>query len=91
MPTHDNIVSQERRRGWSLSRTTNRDDQRDAATRKIFEKPGFAADVARHLGVTHQSVSQWNRVPARHVIEVARMLKMRPEEIRPDVFGRRRK
>ena len=88
-----NVVahSSKRRRGWKLMRTTNRDDQRDHVMRKIFEEPGFAAEVARALEVTHQNVSGWNRVPAHHVIEVAELLGMTPEEIRPDIFGKKPK
>jgi len=74
-----------------MARTTNRDDQRDEVMRKIFAKPGFAADVARALDVTHQNVSSWNRVPAHHVISVGKLLRMKPEKIRPDIFGSKRK
>jgi DNA-binding transcriptional regulator YdaS (Cro superfamily) len=52
----------------------------------IFAKPGFAADVARHLGVTHQNVSAWKRVPAHHVQKLAPLIEMTPEQIRPDIF-----
>jgi hypothetical protein len=83
-----NVVPHKPKRG---EKTTVRDVQRDAVMKMIFAKPGFAADVARHLGMTHQNVSQWNRVPAHHVIEIAGMLGMTPEQIRPDVFGRRRR
>ena len=71
--------------------STTRDVQRDPVMKMIFSRPGFAADVARALDVTHQNVSGWNRVPAHHVLDVAGMLNLKPEQVRPDIFGRRRK
>jgi len=67
-------------------RTKARDAKRDAVMRLIFSQPGFAMVVAKQLGVTHQNVSQWNRVPPHHVLAVADLLDMNPEQIRPDIF-----
>lgn len=68
-----------------------RDAKRDHVMRFIFSKPGFAAVIARHLKVTHQNVANWNKVPAHHVMAVASLIEMTPEQIRPDIFGGRRK
>jgi len=86
-----NFVAHKRKRGETMTRAGNRDDQRDAVMKMVFAKPGFAAEVARHLGVTHQNVSAWKKVPPHHVVELAAMLDMTPEQIRPDIFGRRRR
>lgn len=64
-----------------------RDAQRDPVMKLIFSKPGFASVIARHLNVTHQNVAAWNRVPPHHVLAVAPLVKMTPEQIRPDIFG----
>jgi hypothetical protein len=72
-------------------RTKSRAAKRDAVMRLIFSKPGFAMVVAKQLGVTHQNVSQWNRVPPHHVVEVASLLDMSPEQVRPDIFKRGRR
>jgi hypothetical protein len=69
-------------------RTKARDAKRDAVMRLIFSQPGFAMVVAKQLGVTHQNVSQWNRVPPHHVQTVAELLDMSPEQVRPDIFKR---
>jgi len=58
--------------------------------KRVFAKPGFAAVIARHLKLTHQNVSAWNKVPAKHVHDIAPLLGMTPEQIRPDVFRRRK-
>lgn len=81
------FVSHKRIRGEKMARSDARDDQRDEVMRLIFSRPGFAADVARTLGVTHQNVSAWNKVPPHHVLKVAAMLEMTPAQIRPDIFG----
>jgi hypothetical protein len=53
----------------------------------IFSKPGMASVIARHLNCTHANVAAWNRVPPHHVMAVAPLVEMTPEEIRPDIFG----
>jgi DNA-binding transcriptional regulator YdaS (Cro superfamily) len=75
-------------RGPVLRRSSlKRDSQRDHVMKLIFSKPGFASVIAAHLGVTHQNVSAWNKVPPHHVMKVAPLIEMTPEEIRPDIFG----
>jgi hypothetical protein len=87
--SHDEVLEDmvARRR----ERTKARDAKRDAVMRLIFSKPGFAMVVAKQLGLTHQSVSQWNRVPPHHATEVASLLDMSPEQVRPDIFKRGRR
>jgi len=82
-------LSAARLRGEILMRrpSPTRDAQRDEIMKMIFSKTGFASEIARQLGVTPQNVAAWNRVPAHHVKEVARLIKMSPSQIRPDVFG----
>jgi len=70
---------------------TSRDIQRDAIMKMIFDRPGFAMVIAKHIGTTHQNVSSWKRVPPHHVLEVASLLNMTPEQVRPDVFGKRKR
>lgn len=45
--------------------------------------------LANALGITPGAVSQWTQVPAERVGEVARITKLRPEVIRPDIFAKR--
>ena len=79
-------------RGKIMRRSSpRRDAQRDHVMRMIFSKPGFASVIARHLKVTHQNVAAWNKVPPHHVMDLAPLIEMAPEQIRPDIFGVRRK
>ncbi len=57
--------------------------QKNAKTRTW---PWTQAQLARVLGVTAQAVSQWPKVPAEHVQTIASELKMKPTDIRPDIF-----
>jgi hypothetical protein len=70
-----------------MRRESPRDAKRDRVMKLIFSEPGFATVVARHLNVTHQNVSAWNRVPPHHVMKLAPLINKTPEEIRPDIFG----
>lgn len=85
-----NSVSPRRRPTWA-ERSKRRNDARDAVMRMVFAKRGLAIEIADRLGLTPQGVSSWKRVPAHHAMEVARILDMTPEQIRPDIFKPRRK
>ena len=60
--------------------------ERDHVMRRIYGERGLASIVAREVGITPRAVQQWKRVPPEHVMALAPLLKMRPEEIRPDIF-----
>ena len=89
MSTPINFVA--RKRGETKNRSKNRDVERDVVMRKVFAEPGFAMRIAEHLGLTHQNISAWKRVPPHHVMKVAPLLELTPEEIRPDNFGDKRR
>jgi hypothetical protein len=79
-------------RGEIMRRSSpRRDAERDPIMRMIFSKPGFASVIARHLGVTPQNVASWNSVPPHHVRKIAPLIEMKPQQIRPDIFGSGRK
>lgn len=58
---------------------------------KIFSEPGFPAAVAKHLKISPQNITGWKRVPAHHVLDLEVLLGMTAEEIRPDVFARKKR
>jgi len=59
--------------------------RRDAVMRRAVAE-GLARAIASEVGLTYQAVQQWKRVPAKHVMPLVSLLKLSPEEIRPDVF-----
>ncbi|WP_428980140.1 YdaS family helix-turn-helix protein [Brucella anthropi] len=48
------------------------------------------ADLARKIGVTRGAVSQWERVPAERIAEVAHITGLPMSTIRPDLFEQSR-
>ena len=87
-----NVVARRFMRGEIMRRSSpRRDAERDEIMRLIFSKPGFARVIAKHLDVSPQRVSAWNRVPAQFVLDVAPLLEKTPEQVRPDVFGKRKR
>ena len=61
-------------------------DHRDPVMRRVYLERGLSIRIAEKLGITHQAVQKWKKVPPEHVMTLAPLLKMTPEQIRPDVF-----
>ena len=61
----------------------------DPTMRLIRERRGMAARIAEACGIARGSVAEWQRVPAGRVLIVAKLLKISPKKIRPDIFGRK--
>ncbi len=47
---------------------------------------GANKSIAEACGISTAAVSQWNRVPRRHVEAVARVTGIDPQQLRPDMF-----
>jgi hypothetical protein len=62
----------------------------DKAIAKIRSVHGRPSRVAKACGVDRRAVQQWKRVPGHHVLTVAPMIGLSPEEIRPDIFKAKR-
>jgi AmiR/NasT family two-component response regulator len=60
--------------------------QEDEAIRRMRARRGLASRVARACGITRMAVYQWRRVPSARVQIVAMVLKMKPKDVRPDIF-----
>jgi len=66
-------------------------DHRDPVMRRIYLQRGLALQIAEKLGISYQAVQKWKRVPPEHVMTLAPILKMTPEQIRPDIFKPRKR
>jgi pyruvate kinase len=66
--------------------TTTKD--RDKAVTKIRSKRGLSVRVAEACGIERAAVYQWKKVPIERVYDVAPVIDMTPEQIRPDIFKR---
>jgi DNA-binding transcriptional regulator YdaS (Cro superfamily) len=58
----------------------------DLICQQILETRGLPSRIAVACGITRQSVYQWRKVPADRVHVVAKIMKLSPKKIRPDVF-----
>lgn len=58
---------------------------RDPSLETILSQRGAVTRIAQGLGISTAAVSQWRRVPDDRVVEVARILALAPEEVRPDL------
>ena len=59
---------------------------RDAGLQRAIALKSMAA-IAAALGVSHQAVKQWPRVPQDRVFQVSRFTGLAPEILRPDLAG----
>lgn len=49
---------------------------------------GGVAALARHLNISSQAISQWDKIPAERVPEVARVTGLPKHLLRPDLYER---
>lgn len=52
----------------------------------IRERKGFAADLGGKLGITASAVWMWRKVPPKHAIRVAKIMKMPVRKVCPEIF-----
>jgi DNA-binding transcriptional regulator YdaS (Cro superfamily) len=58
----------------------------DRALKRVLKKAGGPSRVAEHLGIVASAVTQWTRVPARHVPRLEALTGIPGREIRPDLY-----
>lgn len=59
----------------------------DKALREAIAAAGGARALSRALGIAHQAISKWERVPPLRVLEVERLTGISRHQLRPDIFG----
>lgn len=64
-------------------------DTLDKVMAYIRNTRGMSVRVAEACGIERAAVYQWTQVPIERVHQVAKVIKMTPEKIRPDIFKRR--
>jgi len=67
-------------------RKKSRTDGMDDVVRSIRETRGLSVQIAKACGIERAAVYQWRRVPPHWVNEVAKITKLSPKKIRPDIF-----
>jgi len=59
----------------------------DDAVRRAIERAGGIVALSRGLGISHNAIYSWRRVPPERVLEVERITGISRHELRPDIFG----
>lgn len=60
----------------------------DKALQQAIEAAGGTVALADKLGLTHQAVSRWDKVPPLRVLEVEAVTGVSRYDLRPDVYGK---
>src|SRR5664279_5545148 len=60
---------------------------RDPGLNEAIRAAGGVSELARQLGISQPSVSNWNRVPAERVAAVETLTGVNRMVLRPDLFG----
>lgn len=61
---------------------------RDFGLEEAIRAAGGVSELARRIGISQPSVSNWERVPAERVIAVEAVTRVGREVLRPDLYGR---
>jgi DNA-binding transcriptional regulator YdaS (Cro superfamily) len=62
--------------------------ERDEGLRRAIEAAGGVRALARALGIAHESLIQWKRVPADRILKVEAVTGVPRETLRPDLYRR---
>ncbi|WOH84512.1 Cro/CI family transcriptional regulator [Bradyrhizobium sp. BEA-2-5] len=60
---------------------------RDAGLERAIDAAGGVAELARKIGISQPSVSNWSKVPAQRVIAVEAATGISRDNLRPDLYG----
>ena len=54
--------------------------------RRAVEAAGGLRVLARHLGIAHSAIINWDKVPVRHLFVIEEFTGVDREKLRPDIF-----
>ncbi len=60
---------------------------RDQGLSEAIKAAGGVSELARRLGISQPSVSNWNRIPAERVLEIETVTGVSRVVLRPDLYG----
>jgi DNA-binding transcriptional regulator YdaS (Cro superfamily) len=52
----------------------------------LIKEAGGLRPLARILGISHQAILQWDKVPAERMLEIEKLTGIARERLRPDLF-----
>jgi DNA-binding transcriptional regulator YdaS (Cro superfamily) len=56
------------------------------ALQQAIERVGGRRELARLLGISHQAIAHWHRVPAERVLIIERLTGVTRHALRPDIY-----
>jgi DNA-binding transcriptional regulator YdaS (Cro superfamily) len=56
------------------------------ALQQAIERVGGRRELARLLGISHQAIAHWRRVPAERVLIIERLTGVTRHALRPDIY-----
>ena len=65
--------------------------QMDEGLEAAITAAGGMRALARKLGISHQAILQWRKIPAERVIEIETVTNVPREILRPDLYRRPRR
>ena len=63
---------------------------RDQGLDEAIRAAGGVSELARRIGISQPSVSNWDRIPAERVIAVEQATNVSRAVLRPDLYGEAR-
>src|SRR5215470_13399424 len=60
---------------------------RDPGLRAAIEAAGGVSELARRVGISQPSVSNWDKIPAERVVAVESVTGVSRVQLRPDLYG----
>lgn len=61
--------------------------QNRSVVQKAIKKAGGIVALGRALGITHNAIYSWKRIPSERVREVEAITGIPRHELRPDLYG----
>jgi len=58
----------------------------DRGLEKAIKAAGGTRALAAKLGIKHQAISQWRRIPLARLLDVEKASGVRREELRPELY-----
>jgi DNA-binding transcriptional regulator YdaS (Cro superfamily) len=58
----------------------------DDMVKEVIRIAGGVVPLAHKLGVSHQTVYQWKRIPLQHIFAIEEMTDISREYLRPDIY-----
>jgi DNA-binding transcriptional regulator YdaS (Cro superfamily) len=59
---------------------------RDAGFELAIEAAGGLRALARLLGITHNAMMHWDKIPAERIVEIEKVTGIARERLRPDLY-----